>query len=70
MWPNQRVESQFGRVPQAGLGPLPSCPPSCRSDVYGLGGYLPMARRHTTTTAVLNWSMLFWITMLSMARPV
>lgn len=38
--------------------------------MYGLGGYLPMASRQTTTTAVVNWSMLFWMTMLSMARPV
>lgn len=33
-------------------------------------GYLPRASRHMTTTAVLNCSMLFWMTMPSMARPV
>lgn len=50
---------------------LPSLLPSLLlRDMYGTGGYLPMASRQTTTTAVVNWSMLFWITMLSMARPV
>ena len=36
----------------------------------GVGRYLPMASTHMTMMAVLNCSMLFWMTMPSMARPV
>lgn len=45
--------------------------PCCRPGGSGArAGYLPMASRHMTITAVLNCSMLFWMTMPSMARPV
>lgn len=45
--------------------------PCCRPGGSGArAGYLPMASRHMTMTAVLNCSMLFWMTMPSMARPV
>lgn len=40
MWPNQRVPSQFGRLPRCWAGPAPSCPPLLQ-ECHVWVGWLP-----------------------------